>query len=223
LTLVRLGELLQRPEMIDEGVRTVRAAGAGTSSQGKHAHARLLNQLGALLMMLARAPEAGAVLDQALSVAPEVPLHQSAYESSRPETLALQFALRHQAGRLAEALAMLETDKQWHADDVLDLLDRTVPLEDRTSISACSSRRRSRRWSERRMRGRFSTRFWNARRPRSSLRAVMKLEGGGAVARLEGLFARDQFEERPLIWKAKRLLENGRSRQPRRPRARRLR
>jgi tetratricopeptide (TPR) repeat protein len=110
----------------------------------------------------------------------------------------------HRAGRHADVLALLETLPMWDASDLAEIYsdkdDRGTPLGHMAAAALADAKKDEQ-----------ALKIVNAvldsnggYDPADHL--LLKLEGPRAMLRFDELFARDQFEERPLIWKASQLI-----------------
>jgi tetratricopeptide (TPR) repeat protein len=209
LALIRIGDALKRKEWIEEGVRAVREGTVDTNDvRDKEKRARRLNNLATELMALNRGREAEEVLSEALTLAPD-PAKQQTSTPSQPETLALLLNLYDRAGRPDDVLALLAQAPLWNAKDLANIFAKTVsngPHDaDYLGLFAADALLRKGRDVD-------SKRIVDALLEQHggydpAYEYLIKLDGEKAIGHLDQLFAHDQFEERPLIWKAKLLFD----------------
>ena len=211
LRLVSVGEVLDRKDLVEEGIRAVRqVTPVGGDARLKQKRVERLNRLAAELIGLNRGREAEDVLIEALELAPDLSKTQYS-ESVQPETLSLLVALYHRANRPADILTLLTKAPQWNAKDLSALLSRTVTIgrtSDYIAQFAADALLESGRSAE----------------ANQIVDALVKRHGGydpayeylvkqnaasEMIPRLDQLFALDGFEERPLIWKARLLADQG--------------
>jgi tetratricopeptide (TPR) repeat protein len=211
IRLILVGEVLNRNELIDEGVRAVRQASAGVGNEPleRQRRAERLNRLAAELIGLNRGRQAEDVLTEALSVAPD-PAKAQYSGPPQPESLSLLLALYHGAKRPEDVLTLLTQAPHWNATDLVHLLSQTVTINrstDYVALFVADALLQSGHSAE-------ANKIVDALLNRHAgydpaYEYLIKLKADGTLARLDQLFALDQFEERPLIWKAKLLAASG--------------
>lgn len=214
--LVRLGILLDRKPLIDQGIQTAReiiALLGRPSEEGRHSNGLdVARPLAELYVELGRPQEAEALLGDVLA---DGILKQGRVDdaSSLRPLLSSLLAFYHSSGRPADVLTLVDKAPFWGSEDLAECYEETVgdfgprnvsaplgyivasalaaegrPEEARTILYALLNKR-----------GDFDAAY----------ELLLKLDGQKALPRLDELFARDQFEERPLIWKARLLHEAG--------------
>jgi tetratricopeptide (TPR) repeat protein len=218
LKLARIGRLLNRPEWLEEGLTNARSA---VQKQDEQDYSPWGNttalSLAMLLDDLNRGPEAEAVLATALSnaVSKKANPRMYGYEGrSTPATgvLAALAQLYHRAGRDADVLQLFDQAPYWGVKDLADLNPRSVDLEElNPSFShqhvtvpvgyyAAAALAKTGRAAEAR---KLLDPLFNQSPGCDRLyELLLSLDEEHAPAQLDALFAQDQFEERPLIWKA---------------------
>jgi tetratricopeptide (TPR) repeat protein len=210
LALMRLGDVLGRREWIDEGIRAVREAPVNTNdARETEKRVARLNHLASELIALKRGHEAEDVLTEALSIAPD-PAKQQYSSPTQPETLSLLLDLYYRAGRPDDVLAVLTRAPQWYSRDLANIFAKTVSNGrnvDYVGLFAADALLRKGRAAD-------AEKIVDALLEQHAgydpaYEYLIKLKGEKTLPYLERLFARDQFEERPLIWKAKLLLDAG--------------
>lgn len=199
-TLARIGHLLGRKELVEEGVAALRASGKGGRFDNEYA-ARAGTEL---LVDLGRPAEAEQLLIASLSALarqgqPGTPLFGG-------EGVLVQLAsLYHAAGRHGDVITLLEGAPNWGSGDLSDLLlqqgIRELPLGyvAASALAARGDRTRALRILEELLLSKsdFDPAF----------ELLVKLRGADALPLLDQLYALDRFQERPLIWKAQVLLD----------------
>jgi len=209
--LARLGIVLERKDITDEGIQAVRdSLKSATGVQEQNRAVSTLQNLARLLVDANCGPEAEAALGEALRKSQQ-PVHGQMinyYELRR--ALCSLMALYQQANRPADVLALLDRAPFWGVKDLKDFYMENVSVnhnDDYVGFFAASALAASGRTAE----------------ALPIVETLLEQEGGydpayelliqiapdTAMAKLDALFARDRFEERPLIWKAKMLLKAG--------------
>jgi len=213
LSLARLGAVLERNDLVDEGINAVRGSiKAGSSTPQRRRSAGNAVSLASFLVEQGRGVEAESVLGDAL-VAMGQPSDENYDSSGARDALVLLLDIYHQAGRPADVLALLDHAAQWNTKDLADVFSGTITINRNEEYV-----------------GYFAASALIAQgqkdKARKILDALMDAEGGydpayelliklapreDTLARLDALFARDKYEPRPLIWKAKLLLDAGKA------------
>lgn len=210
LALVRVGKVLGRQGWIDEGIRTVREGPVNPNDPRERANrAGRLNNFAKELMALKRGREAEDLLTEALAIAPD-PTEQRYSTPVQPETLSLLLDLYYQAGRADDVLTLLTRAPYWYARDLASIFLKSVSNErdvDYMGLFAADALWRKGRADE--AKKIITTLLERSGGYDPAYEYLVKLEGANAPAYLDQLFAHDQFEERPLIWKAKLLFDAG--------------
>lgn len=215
LQLVRLGRLLEHDNWVAEGLRATQTATATLSSlPGESSPDNLTHQLAEQLTDSGRGAEAETLLVKELArgVAEEkAQQNQPGYsaESFIPtaqSSLVELAGLYHRVGRHKDVLALLDTAPWWGTKDIKELLTRTDSTEIPLSLIAATALAKNDRPAAARDILDAYLDMAGGHDPVYELRITL---GGDRLARLDELFRRDQFEERPLIWKAHLLLHDG--------------
>ncbi len=218
LTLARIGHLLNRPEWLEEGIA---AANAAVQKPDEQDYSPWGNTTALSLAMflddLNRGPEAEAVLATALSnvVSQKANSRMNGYEErSTPATRILMALARlyHCAGRDADVLKLFDDAPYWGGKDLADLRPRDADLEELVpsysyqhvivpvGYYAAAALAKTGRTAE--ARKLLDPLFDQSPGCDRLYELLLSLDDENAPAELDALFARDQFEERPLIWKA---------------------
>jgi tetratricopeptide (TPR) repeat protein len=216
--MARIGVLLGKPELIEEGTTEAKKWLAGSSGRNPRGEGRLVTgPLTQILADLKRGPEAESILADALAGATppgsmEAEFELSGLGVSRP-ILTQLVALYFSAGRYDDVVTLLEQSPSWGAKDLSGLFETSAwgggvslsELHGRESdlpvpyLAAASLAARSRKESAARINDALLDREPGLDR---AYELLLSLDGTNAIRRLDELFARDQFQERPLIWKA---------------------
>jgi len=113
-----------------------------------------------------------------------------------------------EAERWGDVLTLLERSPYWGADDLLELQRKTASSGD-TPLVVYVARALRADGQAQRAREVVSLALNDLPGEDALYELLVELDPESAGARLDELFARDQFEERPLIWKAKLQFEAG--------------
>ena len=166
-------------------------------------------------MKIGRPADAEKVLADQLahSLAPSD--EQRAYmgmEHSAAEPLAALVSLYHHAGRHGDVLLLLEKSAHWGVKDLAQFLSpQTSHLdsENRTTVLRAAAAALTNAGRNGEARAIVDALLNHEGGNDRDYELLLKIAGQDAVPTLDALFARDQFEERPLIWKALLLLQAG--------------
>jgi tetratricopeptide (TPR) repeat protein len=222
LTLARLGQLLDRKDWLDEGIAAAKKALANQAddeAMGFGLGDDSLTGLVDLLQDTGRAAEAEQLLADRLIKEAAKPaddgmnFYRSSLGGEANGTLAVLVRVYHRAGRHADVLALLESAPQWNIRDLAEVVAHTSGESkqmlqmlggsgegDSLGFHAASALIAAGRMDEARKLVDAMLDFQGGYDPAFEL--LVQLAGQDALSRLDELFARDQFEERPLIWKA---------------------
>jgi tetratricopeptide (TPR) repeat protein len=218
LKLARIGHLLNRPEWLEEGITAAKAAVQKPDEQDYYPWRNTTApSLAMLLDDLNRGPEAETVLATVLSnvVSKKADPRMYGYEGrSTPATQILTALARlyHRAGRDADVLKLFDVAPYWGVKDLADLNSRFADLEEMVpnyshqpvivpvGFYAAAALAKTGRPAE--ARKLLNPLFDQSPGCDRLYELLLSLDDEHAPAELDALFARDQFEERPLIWKA---------------------
>jgi tetratricopeptide (TPR) repeat protein len=218
--MARLGILLQRPELVDEGIGAAKKWMA--KPEGRNSYlgqtAYVAGALAQILLECKRGPEAEAILSDALAKAgqPEHAMEEnySWNQDGIGRRILGQLALLYyKAGRYDDVLILLEQLPDWGAKDLSDLFNSCPGNEEVAVMSlhtgssslpipylaAGSLAARGRKEEARKINNALLDEQPGLDR---GYELLLSMDGTNAIRQLDVLFARDQFEERPLIWKA---------------------
>lgn len=214
--IARIGQLTGRPEWVKQGVALAEkewAAELQKNSPGQFQGLTYAVGYARLLMDLDRGPEAEAVLVKALEIT-EAQSQSEPYrfDSSSAEILSALAGLYTWANRPADVMILLDQAPGWGGSSIGEINqscyigdDRTAPLElcAARALAATGRKDEARRIVETMLeQGTESDRVYEL---------LVELAGQEALGTLDQVFAQDPFEERPLIWKAKLLLDAGKA------------
>lgn len=216
LKLARLGQLLERKDWIEEGLAAAdRGARNDIDVDRALKQAWLLSELGRGGKAERRlADELGKVERRASGSR-----YASFYERERTRKLLGELALIYQqSGRPEEVLKLFQTASWWGAADLAEFYASEVEIDHISEFSshapaaevtygylaAAAFAARGDQPAARKLLDAVLDRSGNLD---PAYELLLQLGGDDLGARLDALFARDQFEERPLIWKAVLLLQ----------------
>jgi tetratricopeptide (TPR) repeat protein len=215
LELAQIGRLLERTNWFEEGI----AAAQRTAEDAQQPESWGGGEIAVanLLVKMNRGQEAEAVLAKAL--AKSSPAEEGMGSSSARILIGL-VRLYHQAGRYSDVLYLFDNAPQWGAKDLKDVNGYSMDWDElRSRVShatvetpvgfyAASAVAKTGRTNE--ARKLLDASLDEAPGCDRLYELLLSVEGDQAPARLDTLFARDPFEERPLIWKAHWLRTHGR-------------
>lgn len=227
VTLARIGILVNRPEWTEEGVVAAKKWLATPADQNPPdwQAGEVVSSLTEILQELNRGPEAESILAAALANAIHPGNAQADDQwygwSPVRQDLTDLVTLYYKAGRYDDVLEVLQDSPDWGVKDLSDLFNSDSFDEDFsiTSLHMPSSSLPVPYMAAEALiaKGRIP----EARRITDALldnqpgldrgyELLISLEGTNAISRLDALFAVDQFQPRPLIWKAHLLQQEGR-------------
>ncbi len=226
LALAKIGVLMQNTNWTEEGISATRKWLDASGNQDSFGWGgSVAGELANLLFDLKRGPEAEAILADALvkeAGNAGGASRFSEFGSSMGRPILVQLAaLYHKAGRSADVVTLLQESPSWNAADLSELTRETLaeyslalramhtpanklPL---AYVAASALADLGRKEEARKITDALLESSPGLDR---GYELLLKLDPDHALARLDELFARDQFEERPLIWKARLLREQGR-------------
>jgi len=218
LKLARIGHLTNRADWVTEGVAAVREAiqkknGPDDSYWGGSPEL----SLAVLLEKLGRGPEAEEVMASALAEAAsrKTGREQEAYAGAPNHAvpiLAALVQLYDQAGRSADVLQLFDRAPYWGAKDLAQVDGRLVDVDIfipsysvkhvAVPVGYYAAAALSRTGHAAEARTLLDSLFDQSPGSDRLYELLLAMDDEHAPAKLDALFARDQFEERPLIWKA---------------------
>jgi len=218
--IAKIGVLLQRPELTEEGIGTAKKWLLTPAGQNV-ANGEGGNVVGALaqiLVELKRGPEAESMLIDELALATRPGDVQEEYgwnPGGAPRQILTGLAkIYYLAGRNDDVLTLLEQSSNWGAKDLSEMFDTSSSEEDISVewmhtpgasplpvpyLAASALAARSQNEAAQKIDDALLDRYPGLDR---GYELLLLLNGTNVIPRLDALFARDQFEERPLIWKA---------------------
>jgi tetratricopeptide (TPR) repeat protein len=212
LALATLGRLLDHPEWTDEGLAAAMPKPGATDASDNIYEIRSLADL---LGKLGRPADAEKLLADQLAQSIAPPARRDAYyggDRAEAELLAALVNLYHDAGRHDDVLLLLEKSPHWGAKDLVQLASSEMSAlgseEGRAVLRAAAA---ALIHAGRKAEARAVTDMLldldggNDR----NYELLIQLAGPDALPKLDALFVRDRFEERPLIWKALLLHQAG--------------
>lgn len=206
--VLALGKVLKRPDLTDAGLAVTRTALEALSKENSHEADALFGQLLEAGLYDEVERRAGEML--VACGAPAVSDGNSRGDSRAQSALVALFAAYHKAGRPADAIAVLEKSPHWPDADLRTLSESLwsgeasrLVVDTAADLAALGRNDEAKRLAD----------YAVTNRPGddAAYALLLKLLGPGDVfiARMDAQFAKDRFEERPLIWKAKALYELG--------------
>lgn len=231
LILARLGHLLNQPTWVAEGLTALAPQPNAAAADNPMAEYQTRGQVG-LLVELGRLTEAEKALTAALvkSVKAAANQRNNYYSGNRGPGLAALSGLvelYHRAGRHVDVLLLLEQSPHWGIKDLAELVNhdrsgaefyfdtmgghaKQGKKGNRVVVAAAAALLDAGRTAE--SRALVDALLATAPGDDRGYELLLKLAPrDAALAQLDSLFARDQFEERPLIWKALLLHQAGRN------------
>ena len=217
IQVARIGLLLDRKEWIKKGSEL---AGAILQkklkdSQDAYSFQSFATSYAELLLDLGRGPDAEAVLIETLGTMEALAQEKKGQGypgfSDSADVLSALVGLYTGTDRPADVLILLDQATGWGAADVSSVGSDTCYLGDGRSapLALCAARAliaQGRKDEARRiLEALLITDSGNDR----VYETLVALDGASAIALLDRIFARDPFEERPLVWKARLLLDEG--------------
>jgi tetratricopeptide (TPR) repeat protein len=228
LTLARLGQLTARPDWLEAGIAAAKKNLAEPKESSPYAELEMsaINELAGLLVELGRHAEAEAVLATGYREAIQLSAKQRSGRSSsgsrnHATSLAALALLYHEIGRPTDVITLLDQATDWGTADLAQLnqysLQRLqlaetfghglhrhgLPLQ---FIAASALAKTGRHTEAQKV---LATVLDENPGLDAAYELLLETGGTNVPAQLDALFARDQFEERPLIWKAEWLRRKG--------------
>lgn len=197
IMLLKIGRLLKNPQWIEEGLGVAKEC-LGKTTKRNYQLTTTLDGLTHELLALDRGAEAEAILSSNLLALSQSKSQEHSYEIK--ETLTALVTLYDRMNRPADALFLLDHSPSWNASDITRL-SSPLPVIAARSLAAA---------------GRIDDAKKIVRRAvqddpneDAGYELLLKLGGDDIPALLDSAYTQDRFEERPLIWKARLLLDQG--------------
>lgn len=212
LLIARIGMLMDRKEWVTQGLALAAKKWGKLQKAIPFEGESFASAYARLLMDLNRGPEAEAVLITALGFAEAKNRQADSFRSSpdSQDVLANLAGLYIWAKRYDDVVVLLDQAPGWGAADLRAVNqygyignDRIIPIEAGAARALAATGKKD-----------AARRMINALLDEGSqndrvYELLIELDGQDAMATLDRVFARDPFEERPLIWKARLLLDAG--------------
>jgi tetratricopeptide (TPR) repeat protein len=221
--LARIGLLMTNQDWVDQGIIAA-TNWLATPAQQNSPDNQVIASLVQTLWELKRGPEAEAILTDALANATHPGNSQNDYswngETPARQILSMLTVLYYKAGRYEDVLYLLQNSPDWGAKDLSDLFDDD-PWDDQYSVmslhtgssslpipyvAAVALKAKGRTEEARRI-----TDVLLNQEPAldRGYELLIAFDGTNAIPCLDELFSWDQFQTRPLIWKAYLLEQEG--------------
>jgi len=198
-TLARIGHLLGRKDLMEEGLAVVRTA----SKEDRFNSGYYAKSTAELLVELGRPAEAEERLIAALAVVVKQFPVGTPIQGGQ-DILAVLASLYHEAGRHADVMALLDDASNWGVSDLSEVLqldgvhDLSLGYVAASALAARGDKTRAARILEELLLTKLDF------DPAFAL--LVQLRGADALPFLDKVHALDRFQERALIWKAQVLL-----------------
>jgi len=216
--MAQLGVLLKRPEWMEEGIAVAKEKVEKTKSDQSILYAHGLSALAMELIEIGRGPEAErSLLDMLkkkllLLQKPEF----AYYENVLADDMELLLGLYAEAGKMDDVLTLLDESPWWGVGDLADKMDTidyspyrmktrqllSMPMAAASALHAAGRDAEAIPILE-------SILYRNGGYD-PAYELYVAIQGTNALVLFDRIYAMDQYEERPLIWKAHILRKEGR-------------
>lgn len=211
--IARIGLLLDRPEWIEAGTAKAQEAMAARR-QASWSYSYTRDELVEVLRETGRHAEAEALLADALAAAirqdrlQAPPAYYQYYDdnSATADALKALVLLYDEFGRYQDVITLLDEAPYWGKNDLHEVLTADNGDGRLGAAAARALAEAGRRDDALRV---VDDVLWINPGHDPAYAVLVDLLGQAAIPKLDELFARDPFEERPLIWKAKLQLDAG--------------
>ncbi|WP_146848837.1 tetratricopeptide repeat protein [Brevifollis gellanilyticus] len=206
--LAELGRLLEKPELVEEGI-TAALATLEKMPADNALGSMVVNEVVGLLLKQGRGVKAEEIMTSQLErmVTPDPSPERRGRVQDTASALSMLALVYHEAGRHADVMALFEKSPDWNAPD-LTALETSVAESTPLVLMAARALKETGRGAEALPIIRRAAQDYPSKDAVYAL--LLELEKGDALlALLDQLAARDRFEERPLIWKSRALLDAG--------------
>lgn len=211
--MLKLGVLTERADLVNEALAEARKDMDNEKPGGERG--QIITSIAEQLTAADRLGEAEAMLADELArvVAQADPNAMGRWSGTTPASLLRLLARVYwRAGRFQDVVALLDDAPWWGAKDLMQLqddsrMDTSRETESLPAIAADALAKIGRRDEARRL-----ARALLDQKPGldAAYAVLADVDGAQAIAYFDERFARDQFEERPLIWKGETLRRAGR-------------
>jgi tetratricopeptide (TPR) repeat protein len=226
IMLAKIGMLAQKPEWIEEGISVAKKWLAAPENQTPNQWGAnsIFTSLAGILFELKRGPEAESALTDALAnfARGEKARPAEDYDNSSGSPILTELAvLYYKSGRYADVVTLLEQAPYWGAKDISELLTESEPAGNPVELMSLHAPSASLplayiaansliQVGRKQEAGKITDSLLDSN-PDSDrgYELLLDRDGTNAIAKLDELFLRDQFEKRPLIWKAHLLRQQG--------------
>lgn len=206
LKLARLGRLLEHPDWVAAGLETARGDLTKMPASENSSRQNLVEEIAELLLDLGRGAEAEALVAAEL-LSRAVGENPARHDRNALEPLALLAYVYDRTGRPADVLPLLDGSPLWGAPDLAQLATTNVRRTPLLLLVARALAATDHKDEARKIARRMVQEYPGND---SAYALLLTLGGDDLDAFLDRLAGFDRFEERPLIWKAKRQFDAGR-------------
>lgn len=206
--LAKLGRLLHRTELIDEAIDRLRQL---RDESNNYQASSTLIRVAELYSRAGDGPTAELLLGEELAVQLQRAQSDGSFWSNTParEILRSLTTVYHRANRHADVLVLADKATWWGVKDLIEVQDDYQWSGSRNDISLALIVATALADVGRNTEARHIVEALLDKDPTldPAYEIYVKLEGLGAIHRFETMMRRDKVEERPLIWKARALLD----------------
>jgi len=208
--LARIGQLLSRKDWVEEGSAAARKAAlqlCHPEFASGYRRDSLVSKVADLMLEIGRGPDGEELFQQdMLTNAKIVPRHQYYLPRTSNKALLGLVALYSQAERWDDVIQLLERAPQWGVTDLVQIVGEAPDSgswhEVQVPIGVDVAKALAGKGRSAEARKVLDTTMDLKNGSDREYELLLKLGGTDVMERLDLLFRRDQFEERPLIWKA---------------------
>ncbi len=215
LRLAQLGLVLQKPALVEEGLAILRADGAAEKTAFDSSADQNDQQIAGILFAAGKNGAAEKVLaDYLLSKVKQNKAAASGGYASPDgcqDALLSLAALYHQSGNYRDVLALMDQSPDWGVADLAAIYSRQTDAlgsaKEDFPVGYLVAAALAKTGQAAAARPIIEATLTDRPGFDRGYELLLELAGPEAEAKLDALFAADPFEERPLIWKAKLLLD----------------
>ncbi|MEO5712124.1 MAG: tetratricopeptide repeat protein [Luteolibacter sp.] len=199
IQLMKIGRLLKKPELIDEGMAAAKDS-LQKLPKRDYETSSAVGELTDELIALDRGAEAEGILSSNLLTLVQFKAREHSYEIK--ETLTALVSLYDKTKRPEDVLFLLDHSPAWAVSD-LTQLSAPLPVIAARALTAVGRNEEA---------GKIVRRVVQDNPgDDSGYELLLKLGGDDIPALLDNTYSYDRFEERPLIWKARLQLDQGKT------------